>query len=157
MPVTPDLTWLQQLYTAWCLNFPFDNIRKMMVLFSANTKPLPGLDVNDFFINWLRNGSGATCWPMANAFYELLSALGYNTTRIAGDMRDMGIQNHGSVKVTINNQDYLAEASLLVNTILPMDNKIFISCDPVYPLEPEKNKSSLKHQELPAYLISGSM
>lgn len=142
MPVNPDLPWLQQLYSAWCLHFPFDNIRKMMALFSGNMGPLPGLDVNDFFINWLRNGSGATCWPMANAFYELLSALGYNTTRIAGAMRDMGIQNHGSVKVTINNQDYLAEASLLVNTILPMDNDTFISYDPVYPLELERDKSS---------------
>jgi len=74
---------------------------------------------------------------MANAFYELLIALGYKAYRVAGYMRDLGILNHGSVKVSINKQDYLADASLLLNVILPLGQGTFINQDPVFPVELE--------------------
>lgn len=141
-PLSPDLETLQQLYAAWCMHVPFDNVRKMIVFASGNDQPFPGLDATDFFENWLTNGSGATCWPVANAFYELLISLGYNATRIAGSMRDMGILNHGSVIVTIDNRDHLAEASLLLNKILPLAGDTIIDNDPVYPLELEADTSS---------------
>jgi arylamine N-acetyltransferase len=133
---------LQSLYTAWCMHIPFDNIRKMIVLKSGNKLSLPGLNAEEFFENWLENGSGATCWPMANAFYELLIAMGYKATRIAGYMRDMQILNHGSVRVSIHNQEYLAEASLLLNVILPLGQETIIHNDPVCPVELEAAESS---------------
>lgn len=103
---------------------------------------MPGLDAAHYFENWLANGSGATCWPMANAFYELLMALGYQAYRVAGYMRDLGILNHGSVKVSINKQDYLADASLLLNVILPLGHGTVINRDPVFPVELETGGSS---------------
>lgn len=113
----------------------------MIVLKSEVKRPLPGLDAAEFFENWLKNGSGATCWPMANAFYELLSSLGYHASRVAGLMRDLTI-NHGSVKVSINGLDYLADASLLLNVILPLDHGTFIHDDPIFPVESEPDGES---------------
>jgi N-hydroxyarylamine O-acetyltransferase len=141
-PPVADLMNLQRLYTSWCLNVPFDNVRKMIVLKSGNKRPLPGLDATEFFENWLKNGSGATCWPMANALAELLSSLGYQASRITGFMRDMGIINHGSVKVAFNGLQYLVDASLLLNVVLPLDDKIFIHDDTVFPVESEPDGES---------------
>lgn len=142
IPNVPDRESLQRLYAAWCGKLPFDNLRKMIALRTAGNKPLPGLDAEEFFENYLANGSGATCWPMANAFYELLLSLGYNASRVAGYMLDLGILNHGSVKVTINNQEYFADAPLLLNVLLPIGQGIFIHNDPVLPVELEPQETS---------------
>ncbi len=140
--VTADPETLQQLYAAWCMNMPFDNTRKMIALFSGNNQPLPGLDATDYFENWLRHGTGATCWPMANAWYELLVALGFNAFRLAGYMRDTGVINHGSVKVNFGEKVYLADPSLLLNVILPLGEGTIIHDDPVYPVELEHDHPS---------------
>ena len=137
-----DLKTLKRLYLSWCMNVPFDNVRKMIVLRSPEKQILPGLDGSDFFENWLKNGSGGTCWPMANAFYELLLSLGYDTFRVAGFMRDLGIINHGSVKVSINGIDYLTDASLLLNVIIPLDKSNLNHDDPVFPVESEPDGES---------------
>jgi len=142
IPAEANLETLQALYATWCSHIPFDNIRKMIALASGDKRVLPGLNAADFFENWLTHGSGATCWPMANAFYELLISLGYDACRIAGSMRDMGMLNHGSVKVVINKQDFLADASLLLNIILPLGQETFLQNDPVYPVELEADKAS---------------
>ena len=141
-PLVADVINLQRLYSSWCMNVPFDNVRKMVVLKSQDKRPLPGLNAEEFFENWLKNGSGATCWPMANALSELLSSLGYYACRVVGYMRDLGIMNHGSVKVSINGLDYLSDASLLLNVILPLDHKTFIHEDPVFPVESESDGES---------------
>jgi arylamine N-acetyltransferase len=141
-PPAADIAALQRLYASWCMHVPFDNIRKMIVLKSEVKRPLPGLDATEFFQNWLKNGSGATCWPMANAFYELLSSLGYHVSRVAGIMRNLGIINHGSVKVSINGLDYLADASMLLNVILPLDHKTYFYENPVFPVESEPDGAS---------------
>jgi arylamine N-acetyltransferase len=142
VPVEINLESLQRLYAAWCMHMPFDNIRKMITLHSGENRPLPGLDAADYFESWLANSCGATCWPMANAFYELLISLGYEASRVAGYMRDMGVLNHGSVKVSIDNRDWLADASLLFNIILPIGQGTFIQNDPVFPVELEPDKKS---------------
>ena len=141
-PATADATTLQQLYSAWCNHLPFDNIRKMISLRTGGNKPLPGLDAEEFFENYLTNGSGATCWPMANAFYELLLSLGFQASRVAGYMLDLGILNHGSVKVSVDNQEYFTDAPLLLNVILPLGQGIFIHNDPVVPVELEPQEES---------------
>ena len=141
-PISLDIKALQSLYSSWCLHVPFDNLRKMIALKSENKQALPGLNAFDFFENWLENGAGATCWPMANAFYELLISLGFNAQRITGYMRDLGVITHGSVKVIINGKNYLAEASLLLNQILLLEQDTFIQSDPVFPVEIEKEGES---------------
>ncbi len=141
-PGIADLASLQQLYAVWSRLVPFDNTRKLITLHSGHQQQLPGMDAKDFFEHWLLHGCGGTCWPVANAFYELLFALGFNVQRIAGSMRDMGVLNHGSVKVIFDNKEYLAEASLLLNIVLPLDTHTIIHQDPVCPVELEKDNDN---------------
>lgn len=141
-PLGTDLQTLQRLYYAWCMNVPFDNLRKMIALKSEHKKSLPGLDAADYFENWLKNGCGATCWPTANAFYELLISTGFDARRIAGFMRDLGVLNHGSVSVIVNGQNYIAEPSLLLNNVFPLSQDTIIQNDIVYPAEIEKEEES---------------
>ncbi len=141
-PLVPDPASLEKLYAAWCWHMPFENTRKMVALASDNNEALPGLDANDFFENWLEYGTGGTCWPVANAFYELLVALDFDAFRIAGHMRDLPELNHGSVKVLISDREYLAEASLLLNRILPLGDETLINRDRLYPAELERGDAS---------------
>jgi len=141
-PVSPDIHTLQRLYSSWCLNVPFDNMRKMISLKSGSKESLPGLDAPEFFENWLEYGCGATCWPMANALRELLVSVGFDARRIAGYMMDLGVLNHGSLKVFIDGKYYIVEAALLLNQILPLDGNTFINTDPVYTFELEKDGES---------------
>lgn len=141
-PLASGLASLQQLYAAWSRLVPFDNTRKLISLRSGTRQKLPGIDASDFFEHWLQHGSGGTCWPVANAFYELVFALGFNVQRIAGSMMDMGVINHGSVKVIFDDAAYLAEASLLLNHILPLGNETIIHHDPVCPMELEKENDT---------------
>lgn len=141
-PITTNLEFLEHLYFSWCQHVPFDNLRKMISMKSNYKGKLPGMDAADFFENWLINGSGATCWPMANAFYELLISIGFDAKRIAGNMRDLGLLNHGSVKVSINGLNYLTDASLLLNKVFLLGHDTIIENNPVFPAEIEKDGDS---------------
>jgi hypothetical protein len=141
-PVSPDIQTLRRLYSSWCMNMPFDNLRKMVALKSGNKQSLPGLDATEFFENWLENGCGATCWPMANALRELLVSVGFDARRIAGYMMDLGVINHGSLKVFIDGKYYIVEAALLLNQILPLDGNSIINTEPLYLFELEKEGES---------------
>jgi len=141
-PPSRDVAGLQSLYQSWCFNVPFDNIRKMIALRADGIVPLPGMDASEFLENWLENGSGATCWPMANTLYEFLKALDFNAYRVKAAMRDVGVINHGTVKVNINGSEFLADASLLLNVIIPLDHNIFLHDDLVYPVESEQDGDS---------------
>ena len=52
-------------------------------------------------------------------------------------MRDLGIINHASVKVTIDSLDWLADSSLLCNAPLPLDHGVFVLDDAVFAAEVE--------------------
>ena len=132
--VSGDITGLRQVYAAWCEKVPFDNIRKMITLRSGGT--LAGLDADDFFENWLENGSGGTCWPSSNALYVLLKSLGFNARRVAASMFDLGIINHGTIKIHLDGHDWLVDSSMLTNEPLPLNGELFIG-DPSVGVEVE--------------------
>lgn len=131
-----DIAGLRQVYTAWCERVPFDNIRKMISLRSGTGEALAGLDAEDFFENWLENGSGGTCWPSSNALYVLLKSLGFNARRVAASMFDLGIINHGTIKVRFNDHDWMVDTSMLTNEPLPLNGKVYIG-DPAVGVEVE--------------------
>ena len=79
-----DLDGLRTVYRGWCSNIPFDNMRKMISLRSGDDSKLAGLDAEDFFENFLANGTGGTCWPSSNALYVLVRDLGFDARRAAG-------------------------------------------------------------------------
>ena len=136
-PPSPDMEGLRAVYAAWCLSVPFDNIAKLIALRTGTSGPLPGLDDAEFYNRLLDHGAAGTCWPTSNALFELLSTLGFNARRIAGSMRDTGVVSHGSVNVTIDNRDWLADSSMLTVAPLPLTQETYFADDPLFAAEVE--------------------
>lgn len=128
------------LYEAWCSSVPFDNVRKMIAL--RTQAHLPGSDAQEFFVHWLRDGAGGTCWSTSNALYALLCSLGFSARRVRGAMRDLGFINHASTIVRIDEEDWLVDSSLLTNVPLHLGNSVSIHPDPVVPAEVEVDDSN---------------
>ena len=117
---------LAAVYGAWCQRVPFDNIHKMISLYGGADRSLGGLDAADFFENWLDNGIGGTCWPSSNALCVLLRSLGFDARRVAGSMFDLGVINHGTVKVRIDGRDWLADTSMMTNVPPPVSGELYL-------------------------------
>ena len=118
-----DLAGLNTVYAAFCGNVPFDNIQKRIWFAGPQTTPLPGGDPNEFFKNWLRHGTGGTCWPINGALYALVRALGFEARRIVGSVIVEGYPrgaNHGSVLVTLGKINYLVDAWMVSFKALPL-------------------------------------
>ena len=122
-----DLAGLNDLFAAYCGAVPFDNIRKRIWFAGDQTTPLPGGDPTDFFENWLAYGTGGTCWPINGAFFSLVRSLGYDARAIAGtivteELKKAGVDdlNHGSLIVTFDGTDYLADANIGSFKALPL-------------------------------------
>jgi N-hydroxyarylamine O-acetyltransferase len=117
-----DLHGLSALYDAWCRSVPFDNIRKLIHVRSANPEVLPGDDPAEFFEAWLAHGTGATCWAGNGALTELLLAVGFDAERAVATMMVAPNlpPNHGSVAVRLGGERYLVDASILHVDPLPM-------------------------------------
>ncbi len=134
--LVPDAQGLRRVYAAWCLGVPFDNLRKMLALRSPGT-PLPGLGAGDFFEGWLEHGTGGTCWPTSNGLLALLRFLGFDARRVAGSMRDLGVINHGSVKLRLDDADWLVDSSMLTSEPLPLGNALHVQQIPLCAAEVE--------------------
>ncbi|MCC6201507.1 MAG: hypothetical protein IT494_00705 [Gammaproteobacteria bacterium] len=135
-PLRPDAAGLGTLYRSWCLQVPFDNIRKMIALGQGGEAPLPGGDATDFFEHWLAAGTGGTCWTTSNALCVLARSLGFDAWRVAGSMRDLGIINHGSVLVRGDDGHWLLDTSIMYNEPAPIGTAPF-SRDGAFPVEVE--------------------
>lgn len=131
----PTATQLARVYAAWCGQIPFDNVRKLIALREGQSAPLPGSHASDFFAHWLSDGTGGTCWSSSHAMFSLVTALGFTARRIAGSMRDTGIVTHGSVIVTIEEQEWLVDSSALTNRPVPLHHNQYRDTDPVFPTE----------------------
>ncbi len=131
-----DLDGLRAVYRAWCRNVPFDNLNKLIALRTAAPGLLPGIQASDFFETWLRDGTGGTCWPSANALYSLLRSLGFNARRVAAHMQDAGFFNHGTVIVRINEhedgREWLVDSSVHTDVPMLLDRGGFLNDDPAF-------------------------
>lgn len=120
---TLDLSGLASLYYAWCRKVPFDNSLKLIDVQGNNPGPLAGSKPGEFFENWLRFGSGGTCWSGNGGLYALLTALGFDASRgvatmvVAPDLPP----NHGTAVVDIEGSRYLVDASILHSKPLLLD------------------------------------
>ena len=136
-PPSTDLAGLRALYAAWCEHVPFDNVAKIISLRGAAADPLPSMQAVAFFETWLADGNGATCWPSSNALYALLRSLGFDARRIAAHMQDAGVFNHGTVIVTLDGREWLADSSLLTGIPLPLARETFAAPGLVFNSEVE--------------------
>ena len=118
-----DLDGLNALYGAICSRIPFDNTQKRLWFASGQRKPATGGDPVEFFENWLKHGTGGTCWPSNGGMYALASALGFRARRTAGSVivpnypRDT---NHGSVLVEIDGIEYVFDLAFGAFRVLPL-------------------------------------
>ncbi|MBC8086765.1 MAG: arylamine N-acetyltransferase [Phycisphaerae bacterium] len=140
--VPTDINGLFAVYGAWCRHVPFDNVRKLIALRTGDTGPLPGSDATDFMEHYLAHGTGGTCWSSSNALFELVSAYGFTARRIAGSMRDLGVPGHGSVKVTVNDMDWMVDSSMLTMFPIPIRDELYVYRDPLFGVEVEPTEGS---------------
>ena len=121
-PPAANHSGLAEIYSAWCRNVPFDNIRKLIAVRSGSREPLPGNSAADYFDAWLQHGVGGTCWAGNGALCELLRALGFEAARGVATMMvvpDLP-PNHGTVVVNLPEGNYLVDASILHVEPLPV-------------------------------------
>jgi arylamine N-acetyltransferase len=120
---TLDLIGLNLLYAAFSASVPFDNVQKRIWFAGPQTTPLPGGDPVEFFNHFLQHGTGGTCWPINGGMYALLRAVGFQARRIAGSVIVEGYPrgaNHGSVLVTLDGIDYLADGWMASFKVVPL-------------------------------------
>jgi len=119
-----DLAGLNSLYAAFSGGVPNDNIQKRIWFAGDRSKPVTGGDPTEFFENWLRHGTGGTCFPINGAFAALLQALDFPARRIASTMMapgaTRGISNHGTVLVSFDGIDYVSDAQTAGFEVLPL-------------------------------------
>lgn len=120
---TVDLAGLNLLYGAFSGHVPFDNVQKRIWFAGPQTTPLPGGDPREFFNNFLKYGTGGTCWPINGGLYALLRGVGFDARRIVGSVVVDGYPqgaNHGSVVVTLDGTHYLVDGWLASFNVLPL-------------------------------------
>jgi N-hydroxyarylamine O-acetyltransferase len=130
--VSPDIDGLRAFYRAWCRNIPFDNLNKVIALRTEAPGLLPGIHATAFFETWLSDGTGATCWPSANAIYTLLRSLDFDARRVAAHMQDAGFFNHGTVIVRLDGREWLVDSSVHTDVPMLLDRRGFLNDDAVF-------------------------
>ncbi len=122
----PTLEGLRTVYSAWCRQVPFDNIRKLIHVRRRDPGPLPGDDAGDFFGGWTRYGAGGTCWAGNGALCALLGSLGFTASRAVATMLVAPNlpPNHGSTMVRFDGRRYLVDASILHAEPLLLDESL---------------------------------
>jgi N-hydroxyarylamine O-acetyltransferase len=118
-----DVAGLNTVYGAICGSIPFDNVQKRIWFVGDHTKPVTGGDPVEFFENWVKHGTGGTCWPGNGAMYALAHALGFNARRMAGSVIVANYPqgaNHGSVLVALDGIEYVFDHTFGAFKVLPL-------------------------------------
>jgi len=143
---TTDLVGLTAMYAAWCREVPWDNVQKRITV--AERRPvLAGADPDEFFRNFLRHGTGGTCWPSSGALHALLTALGFDTRRaVAAMMYDRAgkVPNHATEIVRADGEEWLVDSSMLCERPLALRHGERTAIDdPLYPMRAAPNDDGM--------------
>ncbi|MEW7278833.1 arylamine N-acetyltransferase [Aquimarina sp. 2201CG1-2-11] len=105
---------LTLLYKAWCRNIPFDNFWKRLAISQNTFSDHDQMQADSFFKIWLEYGVGGTCWTTTNAMFQLLKYMGFDVYVVGGSMGDMGVVNHGSLIVSVDEgKEFVVDTSIL--------------------------------------------
>ena len=134
--VRPDLDGLRRVYRSWCRNILFDSSRKRIFQADGAHGPLPGARPETFFDQWLRDGSGGSCWSTSLALHALCVRLGFAARLAVGTMQtDPNVTpNHGTVLVRTEGL-HLVDSSMLFEEPLELHPVIGTNRDdPLHPV-----------------------
>lgn len=142
----PDADGLGALYLAWCREVPWDNVQKRIAI--AEGRPvLAGAEPVEFFENFLRDGTGGTCWPSSGALHALLTALGFDARRVIGDMqmRTSGKSpTHGAEIVRVDGAEWLVDSSMLNERPFELRrSEVTAIADGLHPMRAEPNADGM--------------
>ena len=118
-----NLDGLNRVYAAYCGQVTRDNIHKRIWLTGAKSTPVTGGDPMEFFENWLKHGTGGTCFPTSGGLCTLLKALGFDAKRATGCVIRDGVEfdrNHASVIARIDGADFLVDPQQASFNALPI-------------------------------------
>lgn len=119
----PDLEGLGAVYKAWSRAIGYDNVQKRVYYAEGRTGPFPNIDANDFLNAWMAHGTGGSCWPSAEAMFQILLSLGFDVRRVAGQMLDCDDPmkpNHGTVIATLDGVEYAVDTGMVGEVPLPL-------------------------------------
>ena len=119
----PTLDNLNKLYKAWCRGVGYDNILKRVYYARKETGPFPVMEPNDFVTTWLKHGTSGSCWPTAEALFNILLKSGYDVERVSSEMLNCGDPmrpNHGTCFVHIDGEIYLADTGVVAEEVLQL-------------------------------------
>ena len=119
----PTLENLRKLYKAWCRNVGYDNILKRVYYARGETGPFPVMDPNDFVSTWLQHGTSGSCWPTAEALFNILLKAGYDVERVSSEMLNCGDPmrpNHGTCFVRIDGDTYVVDTGVVAEEPLQL-------------------------------------
>lgn len=152
-----NLEGLQQIYSAWCRRIPFDNIRKLIHLNTENPDPLPGCDPVDFFVGWLKDGTGGTCWAGSEALFTLFRSLGFEAERGVASMltRPVTQPDHGTVIVVCAGKQYLTDTSILHGLPLLLEGETTVLDHSAWGISGERLDGSWHIRWRPLHELSG--
>lgn len=125
-PPSADLDGLRLLYRAWLRTVPFCSSRKRCHYGREPDRagPLPVMTAPSFVDGFLADGTGGTCFPTAEAFYQTLIACGFAARRALGSMLEFAhipAPNHGTVIVAVDGRDHLVDPFFGSDEPLPLD------------------------------------
>lgn len=126
-----SLAGLSAVYAAWCQKVPFDNVQKLVHLHEGRPGALPGTDPNEGLENWLRHGTGGTCWSGSTSLFTLVKGLGFEAERgIATMLAAPNLPpNHATVRVKIDGLHYLIDSAILFGEPLLLDGRDELKID----------------------------
>lgn len=119
----PSLESLHAIYKAWSRKVGYDNVQKRVYFARGGTGPFPVADPNDFVDSFLTHGTGGSCWVVAETYFGILHHVGYDVRRVAGQMLecdDPMKPNHGTVIVTMDGVEYVADPSMCGEEAIPL-------------------------------------
>jgi arylamine N-acetyltransferase len=103
----PGLDALTHLIRAHKLSVPFTNVCAVARKEAHPDGPVPPINLDELLSGWEEGRCGGVCFELAETFYRLLVALGYQATRLYGEVRNPC--DHQAVAVEIAGARYLAD------------------------------------------------
>lgn len=103
----PSLEQLSALVRAHVLTVPFENVTALLRRRDHPSGPVPQPDPESLLTSWERRSGGGVCFEIAMMFERLLSALGYQTYRVVGQISlPFG---HQAIVVELGGRRYLVD------------------------------------------------